>query len=416
VFKSIVSNIEGFRRLKQIECADATAAFTTGAPLVLSKAKGCFVWDVEGTRYVDLCAGFGALALGHNPPEVASIFERFLGNNPPPFHGMGDIYPSQAKIALLECLSNVLPARYSKISLSISGAGAVDTAIKSALLATGRSGIICFEGGYHGLELGLLPLVGREDFREPFASWNNAPVVRLPRDCSREEFLRGVKELESKGTPLAAIIIEPVGGRSGVRLPTDGWLEMICTLTHESGGLVIFDEILTGMGRTGKLAWAEEYDCDLVCLGKALGGGVAISACIGTEAAMSGWPRDNEEAIHTGTFFGHPFSCEIALRVVQTIVSNGLVERAATLGLKAKEHLEARLKGKAEVRTSGLLIAIDLGTPGAAVTAMESLKDRKILAIPSGHQGEALSLTPALNIPEDIFLTALDHIVDCIWS
>jgi 4-aminobutyrate aminotransferase/(S)-3-amino-2-methylpropionate transaminase len=315
---------------------------------------------------------------------------------------------------LLESLSNILPARLARIALSISGAGAVDTALKSAMLATGEAGVICFEGGYHGLELGLLPVISREDFRAPFAAWSKAPVVRLPRDCSREAFAKAVKQLEAQGAALAATMIEPVGGRSGVRVPQGDWLKNLCQWTHDHGGLVIFDEILTGMGRTGKLAWAAEYDADLVCLGKALGGGVAISACVGTEHAMNGWPESNEEAIHTGTFFGHPFSCEIALRVVQAIASTGLVGRAERLGRKIHDYLNPRLKGCAEVRASGLLIGIDLGEPGKSVALMEALKERKVIAIPSGYQGETLSLTPALNIPEDLLWEALDHVIDCI--
>jgi 4-aminobutyrate aminotransferase-like enzyme len=164
-------NDQLLERLKAVECRDATFAAKSPS-LVMAKAKGSLVYDAEGREYIDLCAGFGALALGHHPEAQTAIYGARLGDGAAPInHAMGDVYPSVAKVELIETLAGLLPKELSRIALALTGAQAVELAVKTAILATKRSGFIAFQGGYHGLDLGILPLTSREDFRAPFKSY-----------------------------------------------------------------------------------------------------------------------------------------------------------------------------------------------------------------------------------------------------
>ena len=157
-------------RLKKVECPDATF-FSMDPSLTLAKAKGDLVWDEGGHKYIDLCAGFGVHALGHNPDVLAPIWQDLLGSQPRVVHGMGDVFPSRDKAEFLEYLIAIMPDHLTKAALALGGGQAVELAVKSALLARRKPGIIAFNGGYHGLDLGALALTSREDFKTPFGSW-----------------------------------------------------------------------------------------------------------------------------------------------------------------------------------------------------------------------------------------------------
>jgi 4-aminobutyrate aminotransferase/(S)-3-amino-2-methylpropionate transaminase len=396
-------------RLMAVECVDST--FPARSPaLVFAAAKGSTIWDVEGKAYLDFCAGFGVLALGHNPPEINAVFASRCKKEerPPISHGMGDVYPSKAKIELLEYLISLLPAPLSIAALALSGGQAVEIAVKSALLRTKKSGIICFEGSYHGLDLGILPLTSRRDFRAPFVGWQDDHAVRrLPFLCDKAALEHAIKDLEKKGCGGAAIIVEPVQGRAGVKPAGNEWLSLLREVCDEHGMLLIYDEIFTGLGRTGRVTFSKEVPCDLLCLGKALGGGLPLSACVGTADAMSGWPKSRGEAIHTGTFFGHPLACETGLACLQAIVKNDLVRRSRELGLLGLEQIKTALQKTpalqarvAAVRGFGLMTAVEFKEAGLGAKVMDLLRAKGVIALASGTRGESIAFTPALNIPE----------------
>jgi 4-aminobutyrate aminotransferase-like enzyme len=415
VFK-LSSNKEGYRRLRASECSDSTGA-TEDFGIVLARGQGSKLWDVEGNCYVDLCGGFGSVSLGHNPQPVVETFAAYASEQDRLLQGMGDVFPSADKIELLEKLKSVLPARFKKVSLSLSGSGAVDIAIKSAFQRRRSTGIICFEGGYHGLELGVLPLAARDDFREAFDGWfDPRSVIRLPWQCSDQDMETAVHELENRGAPLAAIIVEPIQGRGGMKPAPKSWLSMLYNVTQREDALLIFDEVFVGAGRTGRMTWADELECDLICLGKALGGGVPIAACAGTEEAMNYWPKDKPEAIHTGTYFGHPFSCKVANAVISEIVSKGLMERSLLLGNKLQKYFATELKSPLvkDVRATGLFLGIEFTHPGLGEKAMIEALARKVITLPCGDEARVLSLTPALNIEEDVLFSAARELASVI--
>jgi 4-aminobutyrate aminotransferase/(S)-3-amino-2-methylpropionate transaminase len=418
-FGSPDANDHWLDRLKAVECGDATYPARSPA-LVFERALGSRIWDVAGREYIDLCAGFGVLALGHNSPALArALARRSAGTSPsapPPItHGMGDVYASRAKVELLERLTSLLPDPLSVAALALTGGQAVELAVKSAMLATGRHGFIVFEGSYHGLDLGILPLTtARASFSAPFSPWL-APrsVEMLPWGASSAAVSAAAERLAAAGFGAAAVVVEPIQGRAGVRPAGRVWLEQLRHDCDHLGMLLIYDEVFTGLGRTGRLTFAEEVPCDLLCLGKALGGGLPLSACVGTRAAMGGWPESTGEALHTGTFFGHPLSCEAALATLDCLVDEALVARSRELGAETLARLARDLRDHAAVRAvrgDGLMIGLELVRPGHGAELMDRLRGLGVVALASGPAGESLSITPALTIGADELTSALSHV------
>lgn len=395
-------------RLKRVECPDATSPSRAPA-LIFARAKGSEIWDVEGRRYTDLCAGFGVLALGHNH----ETFRKTLAERHDTIaHGMGDVYASRQKVEFLELLTaTIAPTHLTRAALALSGAQAVELAVKTAMLATRKTGFITLDEGYHGLDLGILPLTAKADFRAPFTGWLKEPAVaRVPPGANHAALAAAKAALESAGHGAAAVLVEPVQGRAGARPLTVAWLAELRRFCDAEGLLLIYDEVFTGLGRTGRMTFATEVPCDLLCLGKALGGGLPLSACLGTEASLGAWPASTGEALHTGTFFGHPLACELGTVTLRTILAERLPERAADLGgrmLSAARGMFSGLSRVADVRGEGLMLAVEFDRPGLGALAMDRLRAEGVIALASGAQGQSLSMTPALNIPEPLFTDAL---------
>jgi len=416
-------NADLLGRLKAIECPDATYPAADPA-LVLDRGAGSLVYDVEGRAYIDLCAGFGALALGHNPQAHQVLYTSRQGGGdtiaPAIVHGMGDVYPARAKVELLTALVELLPAPLAVAALAITGAQAVELAVKTAILATGRTGFITFHGGYHGLDLGILPLTARADFRAPFRDFcREDRACAVPFHCDEATIEDAVARLTASGAAPAAVIVEPVQGRAGVRPASADWLALLRRVCDRHGMLLIYDEVFTGLGRTGRMTHADLVPCDLLCLGKALGGGFPISACVGTRQAMAAWPASTGEALHTGTFFGHPLCCEAALATLRELVSAKLPERSSDLGRKLRARLDESLgrhPAVAAIRNEGLMLAVEFRRAGAGAALMDSLRRAGVIALACGDTGQGLSLTPALTIPEPLLASACDQLEKAVGS
>ena len=248
-------------RIEQVECPafghrrDARAE-RTGAemlPIVLSSGKGSNLYDVDGNRYVDLIAGFGALVLGHAATPVLRAVE---GQAQRLLMGLGDVYAADAKVALLERIASLHPGVRPRVMLAQSGSDAVTCALKTARLFTGKPGIVAFEGAYHGLGYGPLPACGvRASYRAPFADQLNphvrfAPYARSAADVDRA--LGSVDEAIGHGD-VGAVLIEPILGRGGCVVPPDAFLKGVVEVAHRRGALVIADEVWTGIGRSGAM-------------------------------------------------------------------------------------------------------------------------------------------------------------------
>lgn len=420
--KAFDINQDFLGRLVAVECPDAT--YRAKAPaLVMHRAAGSNIWDVAGRQYVDLCAGFGALPHGHNAPSLKRVFALHVAADAEPIeHGMGDVYPSRSKIELLEFLNQVVGRSapfLNKTALALTGSQAVELALKTAMLKTRRPNFISFDGSYHGVDLGVLPVTWRKDFRDPFSQYASlSRGTSLPFNCSLELVKETGHALATAGG-VAAIIVEPIQGRAGTILPNSGWLAGLRKAADDLGALLIFDEIFVGLGRCGIWTFADQGPCDLLCLGKALGNGMPLSACMGTDEAMGAWPESTGEAIHTGTFFGHPLSCAVGLEGLRDMVEQNLPARAAELGKSVQAlltHLAVEKKFPGAIRGQGLMITIDGMVDGWGARAMDRLRTDGIIALASGAGGRCLSLSPSLNIDEALLLSSVRTIAHRLFN
>ncbi len=415
-------------------------------PIVWSRARGAVVEDVDGNRYIDLTGGFGAASLGHAAPEVRRAVAAQVGRLT---QGLGDLMPHAGRERLVARLSAVGGA-LSSVLLASTGAEAVELALKTARVATGRRRVVAFTGGYHGLTYGALAVTHQAAFRAPMADqvadlavWVPYPYpYRCPlgRGCAGcdlacvDEAFGAVDRALDSADPPGALIVEPIQGRSGGIIPPPGFLSALCSRARQRGLLVIYDEVLTGAGRTGPFwAWQREgpdAEPDLLCAGKGLGGGVAIAALFGRPAIMEAWRAHvlpSGESPHASTFYAHPLACAGALSAVNRLAGVAMrrqvlrtgVLLAAGLGRLAERHAQV-----GEARAAGLLGAIELvrdcetrePAPPALAELLRDLLRAGVLAIPGGIHGNVVSLLPPLTISERQLSLALSIIDQCLGA
>ena len=388
-------------------------------PIVWERAKGVHVWDADGKKYLDLTAAFGVAAAGHANPRVVEAGQKQMEKLT---HAMGDVHPHARKAELARELSRITFERWSaakgetsrpmrgRTIFCNSGFEAVEAALKTAMLATGKHGVIAFHGAYHGLGYGALNTTHRDFFRNPFRMQLKefASFVQFPTrasDLPATELL--VQRLFRRGW-VGAILVEPVQARGGIHVPPPGFLPLLRKLCDENGALLILDETYTGFGRTGKWFACEHSGTvpDIICLGKALTGGFPLSACVGRADVMDAWPASTGEAIHTSTFLGNPVGCAMALAQIKEIETGKLADKAAKLGPGLLEDL-ASLKSTRSIlsaRGLGLIAGLEFrsanGQPDgpAAMRVVKALLQRGFIVIPEGEHGEVVSFTPPLTI------------------
>jgi len=389
------------------------------APIVYAEGLGANVVDVDGNRYVDMAAGFGALLLGHVPPQVAGAIDEQRERL---WLALGDVYASDAKLVVCERLAALYPRPGARVMLGASGADAVTAALKTAVLATGRAGVVAFEGAYHGLSHGPLAACGlRPSFREPFAEQLNARVTFAPYphdEASLAASLEAVRGALARGD-VGAVLVEPVLGRGGCVVPPASFLPALRAACGEAGALLVADEVWTGLGRSG--AWLASVDAgvvpDVVCLGKGLGAGLPISACIGSEAAMRAWGAHGGSTIHTATHFGAPLACAAAVAALDALEEGALAERARAVGERWMRRLVARTVGRgvAQVRGRGLMVGVALeGGAGRALTVMRRLLERGWIVLTGGASGDVLTMTPPLDVAEHLLDAFADALADSL--
>lgn len=366
-------------------------------PVFWERAEGMNVWDVDGNRFLDFTSAFGVAGLGHRNSEIVEAMkvqsDRLL-------HGMGDVHPTALKVELCERLSKLTFERWGagsgKVVLSNSGFEAVETALKTARLSTGKRGVMAFSNGYHGLGYGSLLGTDLEKFRGPFTD----QLAEVTRRVDYGSFALPDDD------EIGAVLVEPIQGRGGKVIPPAGFLSALRDWCDERRALLIFDEIYTGFHRTGKW-FACEWEGvvpDLICVGKAMSGGFPISACVGKTEVMDHWPESSGEALHTSTFLGHPVGCAMALKSLE------ILERSETIRLV--EEVSAMLSGALrsfdhesvrEVRGRGLMWGMELDRPAGGLLSL--LLAEGLLFLADGPDGNVISFTPPFLISEG----ELDH-------
>ena len=393
-------------------------------PIVWERARDVFVWDANGKKYLDLTAAFGVAAAGHANPRVVQAGQKQMARL---LHAMGDVHPPARKAELARELSRITFERWTKspdpgrrtpapvagkVIFSNSGFEAVESALKTALLATGKHGIIAFTGAYHGLGYGALNATHRSFFRTPFHTQLREFGHFVPFPARAGDFANiewNIRRLFHREW-IGAILVEPVQARGGCNVPPEEFLPGLRKICDEHGALLILDEIYTGFGRTGKWFACEHGGVvpDLICLGKALTGGFPLSACVGRADLMdAAWPASRGEAMHTSTFLGHPVGCAMALAQIREIRKRDLPKHSAELGGFLLAELRAKIPGskfKVAVRGLGLMAGVELrladGRPAteAVLHAVKAMLQRGYLLLPEGEHGNVISFTPPLTI------------------
>ncbi len=389
-------------RLRRFESRNVTFV-TDDWPIFWERADGANVWDADGNRFLDLTSAFGVAAHGHTRPEVRDALTAQAADL---MHAMGDVHPTAVKAEVCARLSAMTFERWGagagKVILGNSGFEAIEAALKTSLLHSGKPGVIAFRGAYHGLGLGALATGGIPFFRDPFRSQLKDLAAILPypgcyrcpfgacegyriegRDfpnCSTAciEKLHAELEKTLRQREIGAILVEPIQGRGGCVVPPRDFLRLLRHVCDERKILLIADEIFTGFNRTGALFACEHSGVvpDIICLGKALTGGFPLSACVGRADVMDAWPVSSGEALHTSTFLGNPLGCAMALASMELHSDPGLAKQVREKGAKMKSALQSiRSPHIGNVRGAGLMLGVELVEPGSPVTT-EKLKPR----------------------------------------
>lgn len=399
--------------LRRFECPQIT--FVGGPyPVFFKKSKGCNIIDVDGNRFLDFTSCFAVANIGHGAPAVLRAIQT---QSKQMMHGMGDVHPNEVKVALAKRLSEITPGNLNQTIFSSTGAEAVESALKTAVMCTKKTGVVAFTGAYHGLGYGALQATHREDFRKPFLKQFGGftyfapfPDPRVYENKAAQVSLKAVASLVKKARrskhPVGAVLIEPIQGRGGIIAAPADFLKSLRAFCDEEKILLIADEVFTGFGRTGSLFAIDKSSVipDMLCLGKGLGNGFPISACIGTTRVMFSWGVSTGDAIHTSTFLGNPLGCAIGLAVIKEIEDKKLVDRSKNLGdLFRRELWKLKEKHSAitDIRGAGLMIGIefDKKTQKAKTFVAEALKNGIILLC-SGADHQVVSVTPPLVISE----------------
>ena len=369
-------------------------------PVVITRGKGALVWDVNGKEYVDCTSSYGVALLGHSHPKVVEAIskqaERLISCH-------AGFY-NDVRAELLQKIVQITPKGLDKIFLSNSGAEAVECAIKLARKFSGKPEIIAMMGAFHGKTMGALSATWDKKYREPFK-----PLVPEFKHVSPDN-LEKVREAITDKT--AAILVEPIRGEGGVRIPPDGFLQGLREICDEKNVLLIFDEIQTSFGRTGKLFACEHWGVvpDVMCLAKPFAGGLPIGITVAKENVMSSLKVGE----HSTTFSGSPLVCAAACAAIDVLVGEKLSERAATLGgyFKAKlEELQAKHSIVKEVRGLGLMIGVELRFD--VLNILIKALDRGVLILDAGRN--VLRFLPPLVIKKeqiDKAISVLDAVLE----
>jgi acetylornithine/succinyldiaminopimelate/putrescine aminotransferase len=381
---------------------------TSATPLglVVARASGSSLWDSAGREYLDLLSGMGVANIGHGHPEVLEAVRAQADRH---LHVMvyGEVV-QEAQVRLARRLAGLTPGDLSVTYFTNSGTEAIEGALKLARKHTGRSSFVAFQGGYHGDTVGALSLCDAQTYRAPFE-----PLL------GNVEFLPfgSLRHLDRIDASVAAVVVEPIQGEGGVRVPPDEFLPALRARCDAVGALLVCDEVMTGLGRTGGTWFACEHWAvvpDVLVLAKALGGGLPLGAFISRPEIMRALSHDPPLA-HVTTFGGHPLSCAAGLAAVDVAERDELPQRAAAVGARWQDFL-SRLVGPAlrEVRGRGLLTGLEFASPAITQRFCQAALARGVILNWTLHRDTVVRIAPPLVISDADSARALDVIEQSI--
>jgi acetylornithine/N-succinyldiaminopimelate aminotransferase len=369
-------------------------AQTSDAPigLEIDHAEGSWIYTTDGRRYLDLIAGIGVSALGHgNPAVLAAIADQARRHLHVMVYGE---YVIEAQAKLAARLAEALPPSLGRIYFTNSGAEAIEGALKTARKHTGRAGFVAFDGAYHGDTMAALALMGNGVFRAPFEPLPG-PVRHLPYNDS--------STLAAIDESVAAVVIEPVQAEGGVRIPDRGFMTALRERCDKVGSVLIFDEVLTGFGRTGRLFALEHFGVvpDIIVLAKALGGGLPLGAFCGRDELIGKLAHDPPLG-HITTFGGHPLSCAAGLASLEVIIGGRLWEGADRAGAQLRTGL-SQLGGEeiVAIRGLGALVGIEFATASWAHRFVAETIARGVIVNWTLNADRVVRVAPPLIIKAD---------------
>jgi acetylornithine/LysW-gamma-L-lysine aminotransferase len=316
---------------------------------VITRGKGALVWDINGNEYIDCTGSYGVCIVGHCHPRVVEAVQRQVET----LIACHASFYNDVRSELLEKIIGIAPKGLDKVFLSNSGAESVECAIKLARKYSGKPEIVALVGAFHGKTMGALSATWKKKYRVPFM-----PLVPGFKHVPPNN-LEKVRDAITEKT--AAVLVEPVRGEGGVRVPSDDFLPGLREICDEKDVLLIFDEVQTGFGRTGKVFACEHWNVvpDIMCLAKSVAGGIPMGATFARQDVMAAFQRGE----HSSTFSGNPLVCAAASAAIDVLVEERLPERAATLGryFKGKlEGLQKKYRIVREVRGLGLMLGMEM--------------------------------------------------------
>ncbi|WP_299257756.1 4-aminobutyrate--2-oxoglutarate transaminase [uncultured Kushneria sp.] len=387
------------------------------------RAENAELWDADGKRFIDFAGGIGVLNIGHRHPKVVEAVKAQLDKV---MHTCQTVMPYEGYVKVAEKLSHITPVRgHAKVMLANSGAEALENAVKVARAATGRSGVICFTGGYHGRTFMTMAMNGkvapyRTDFGPMPGQVYRAPYPVESIGVSEEEALRGLKmtfKTDANPKDTAAIVIEPVLGEGGFHAASPGFMKALREICDEHGILLIVDEVQSGFGRTGRMFAIEHtgVEPDIMTMAKSMGDGMPISAVVGTDSVMDASGGNSLG----GTYTGSPLSCAAVLAVLEVFEEENILEKSRALGEKLGERFQRWERSFDCVRHSrhlGAMAAFDLvrsdGEPDTELAGKlcRTARERGLILLSCGLYGNTIRFLMPVTISDEVLGEGMDLI------
>ena len=422
-----MSNAE-LNELKQKYVAAGAASPATA---FADRAENAEIWDADGNRFIDFAGGIGVLNVGHRHPKVVAAVKAQLDKV---MHTCQTVMPYESYVKVAEKLSHIVPVRgHAKVMLANSGAEALENAVKIARAATGRSNVICFDGGYHGRTFYTMAMNGKvapyqTDFGPMPGTVFRAPYPVPYHGVSEDEAIRGLKmALKTDANPkdTAAIILEPVLGEGGFYPAPKSFLEKIREICDEHGMLMIIDEVQSGFGRTGKMFAIEHsgVEPDMMTMAKSMADGMPISAVVGTDKIMDASGPNSLG----GTYTGSPTACAAALAVMQVFEEENILEKSQAVGEKLAQRFggwQSKFDCIDNVRNMGAMAAFELvnnktdrtPNPDLAAALCKKAREEGLILLSCGMYGNTIRFLMPVTIEDDVLNEGLDIIESCLES